>query len=325
MLPFSFDADDLALQMPADSHPMRQRICSWAACACLFLPHKPHHLYIAYENSYVQVRPTRNPIGSQLAGFAPYYWLLVLCDYYKMPTLVVALLRIRANISLAHSIHIHPPRNDEFMHTLKPFLWRYLAMQCNPNIPFLVGDVSPFRIPQRREPHKRAGQIRSVTRTHTPSIFPNLPQLTHSEFKGKKQKHGKDKRTQCRTEAKVSPLIACFPRLVGVMVAWRIGLYARSRLTKVIPFLLLLLRKAAVTSSWPATFETSRAQLHAVLATHRGTTTPTRVMSGSSPSRSTGTSQKPTRGAASASHNEPGHDLAAHGDLERHCGAPWFC
>jgi hypothetical protein len=114
-----------------------------------------------------------------------------------------------------------------------------------------------------------------------------------------------------------------FLRLVGVVVAWRIGLYARSRLTKVMFFLYLLLsRKAAVTSSWSAALETSRAQLHTVLATHRGPATPTRVMSGSSLSRST--SQKPTRGAASAGHHEPGHDLAAHGDLERHCGAPWF-
>jgi hypothetical protein len=85
---------------------------------------------------------------------------------------------------------------------------------------------------------------------------------------------------------------------------------------------LLLLRKAAVTSSWPVILETPRTQLYAALATHRDTATPTRVMNGSSLSRST--SQKPTRGAANASNHEPGHDLAAHGDLERHCGAPWF-
>jgi hypothetical protein len=37
----------------------------------------------------------------------------------------------------------------------------------------------------------------------------------------------------------------------------------------------------------------------------------------------------PPRRSATAGHsnnsNEPaGHDLAAHGDLERHCGVPWF-
>src|SRR6266576_406776 len=93
-----------------------------------------------------------------------------------------------------------------------------------------------------------------------------------------------------RDEGELAPLsLPSFLRLVGVMVAWRIGLYARSKQadeSDVFSFFFLL-RKAAVTSSWPATLETSRAQFHAVLATHRGPATPMRVMSGTSLSRST--------------------------------------
>ena len=91
-----------------------------------------------------------------------------------------------------------------------------------------------FPQPQRREPHKgRAKSTLSLSQEHIPtpitqSAFPNLPQSCTLNSKTQKN-------TQCRTQTKVSP-IASFLRLVGVIVAWRIGLCARSMLTRMVLF-----------------------------------------------------------------------------------------
>jgi hypothetical protein len=205
---------------------------------------------------------------------------------------------------------------------------------CNTNIPF-HSQLGCFpNGATARQPHiKGRGQIYSVTRSHTAPIDLPQPFPTHPpSSKGKQKTRQKEKNAMSyRDEGESPPVITSFPCFVA---SWRrrvvrIGLYARSRLMPFL-FFLLSLRKAVVTSSWPAALEASCAHFHAVLATHRSTATPTRVMSGPSLSRST--SQKPTRGAtsprpspsSSPNHHEPGHDLAAHGDLERHCGAPWF-
>ncbi|KAH9999671.1 hypothetical protein BJV74DRAFT_794552 [Russula compacta] len=77
-------------------------------------------------------------------------------------------------------------------------------------------------------------------------------------------------------------------------------------------------KKQKNTMSYPsATFETSRTQLHAVWATSNGAAASTLAEGTSSPPAP---AQNPTRGT----HNQPGHDLAVHAELERHCGAPWF-
>jgi hypothetical protein len=83
-------------------------------------------------------------------------------------------------------------------------------------------------------------------------------------------------------------------------------------------------RKAAVSPSWQTTFvENPRAQVHAVYPTsNRGAAASSKAKGPpSSPGGSPGSTQ---RGTAGAGHNEAGHDLGVHANLERHCGTPWF-
>jgi hypothetical protein len=184
------------------------------------------------------------------------------------------------------------------------------------SIPF---SVRLFPQPQRQEPHKgRASQIHSVNHKNTyPPSHISLPKpspVLHTQLK--------DAKEHAMSYADEGEPYCILPSLGRRHSGVADRALCAQHADESDAFLFLLLRKAAVASSWPATLETSRAQLHTVLATHPGAATATRAMSSSSLSRST--SQKPTRGAASTGHIEPGHDFAAHGDLERHCGAPWF-
>jgi len=70
---------------------------------------------------------------------------------------------------------------------------------------------------------------------------------------------------------------------------------------------------------WQSTFENSRSLFRA----GANSAAPAQVVAtASAPQKAA--SPRATRGSTGARHHEPGHDLAAHGDLERHCGTPWF-
>lgn len=76
--------------------------------------------------------------------------------------------------------------------------------------------------------------------------------------------------------------------------------------------------KKAAAPLWQATLENSRAQFRA----WSNSAASTRVVATPSASQNAAASSRAS--SAGASRHEPGHDLAAHGDLERHCGTPWF-
>lgn len=91
------------------------------------------------------------------------------------------------------------------------------------------------------------------------------------------------------------------------------------RLTDVIP------KKKAAAPFFQATLENSRSQFQAWSNTAASAlVVSTAAAAASAPQKAA--SPRATRSSAGSAprRHEPGHDLAAHGDLERHCGTPWF-